>query len=232
MVRKEYDVMQVCLEGHKITGAYSNPEFRQPACEECGSDTIHQCPNCDADIKGRYLGGVIGGTGPEVKEFCDRCGEPYPWADEAEDFTEVDSSVLDNELVERSISQYESGHYQSAVQSAFIVLEERVRDRGNFGRDIHGSDLMTEAFTPERGPLSFGETGSEQEGVMFLYRGAMQSLRNPASHRFIEEVDEEYARDVIHTVNLLLRLMESNTSSDTTSKLEQRAESDAVNSDN
>ena len=50
---------------------------------------------------------------------------------------------------------------------------------------------------------------------MFLYRGAMLSLRNPASHRFIEEVDEDYARDTLHTVNLLLRLVEMNTSSKT-----------------
>ncbi|PAU79990.1 TIGR02391 family protein [Halorubrum salipaludis] len=222
--------MQVCLEGHKITDLYSEPQFRQSACEECGSDTIHQCPKCETNIKGRYKGG-FSGSGPDVKDFCHGCGEPYPWADEAGEFTEVDSSVLDDELVERSVSQYESGHYQSAVQSAFIILEERVRDRGGFGRDIHGSDLMTESFTPDDGPLSFGETGSEQQGVMFLYRGAMQSLRNPASHRFIEEVDEDYARDVIHTVNLLLRLMETNTSSNASSKLEQHPESGVVDSD-
>ena len=90
---------------------------------------------------------------------------------------------------------------------------------------------MTESFTPDGGPLSFGETSSEQQGVMFLYRGAMQSLRNPASHRFIEEVDEDYARDVIHTVNLLLRLMETNTSSNASSKLEQHPESSVVDSD-
>ena len=222
--------MQVCLEGHKITDLYSEPQFRQSACEECGSDTIHQCPKCETNIKGRYKGG-FSGSGPDVKDFCHGCGEPYPWADEAGEFTEVDSSVLDDELVERSVSQYESGHYQSAVQSAFIILEERVRDRGGFGRNIHGSDLMTESFTPDGGPLSFGETGSEQQGVMFLYRGAMQSLRNPASHRFIEEVDEDYARDVIHTVNLLLRLMETNTSSNASSKLEQHPESGVVDSD-
>ena len=47
---------------------------------------------------------------------------------------------------------------------------------------------------------------------MFLYRGAFQALRNPVSHRFVEEVDEDYARDGIHTVNLLLRLLDENTS--------------------
>ena len=64
------------------------------------------------------------------------------------------------------------------------------------------------------GELSFGETGGEKQGVMFLYRGAMMSLRNPASHRFIEQVDEDYARDTLHTVNLLLRLVDMNSVSD------------------
>jgi hypothetical protein len=36
------------------------------------------------------------------------------------------------------------------------------------------------------------------------------ALRNPVGHRFVDEIDEDYARDVIHTVNLLLRVLETN----------------------
>lgn len=203
--------MQVCLNGHKITDYYTeHPEQRQNACEMCGADTIHECPECGTPLKGRLIDGWPGGDGPDVPNHCRECGEPFEWAVEGDDFTEVDSTVLDPELASRAIPEYEDGHYQSAVQSAFIILEERIRGRGDFGRSIHGDDLMTEAFSIDGGPLSFGETGGEKQGVMFLYRGAMLSLRNPVSHRFIEEVDEDYARDVLHTVNLLLRLVEMN----------------------
>lgn len=209
----KYDAMQVCLNGHEITSYYQkHPERRQNACEKCGADTIHRCQECGTTIKGRLWDGWPTADGPDVPSHCRECGKPFEWAKNGDEFTEVDSSVLDDELADRALPEYEDGHYQSAVQSAFIILEERVRDMGNFDRDIHGDDLMTEAFSPDGGSLAFGETGGEKQGVMFLYRGAMLSLRNPASHRFVDEVDEDYARDVIHTVNLLLRLVDMNNS--------------------
>lgn len=131
---------------------------------------------------------------------------------DADDFADVDSSVLDNELESRCLSEYESAHYQSAVRTAFTVLEERIRNKGEFPQRMAGAELALQAFNSDDGALSFGETEGEQDGVMFLYRGAFQALRNPVSHRFVEDIDEEYARDAIHTVNLLLRLLEENTS--------------------
>lgn len=145
-----------------------------------------------------------------------------------EGFSKFDVSVLDEELAKRSVSQYEDGHYQSAVRTAFLILEERVQDKGGFSADDTGANLMTDAFHPDRGPLAFGETKSEKQGAMFLFRGAIQSLRNPASHRTLEEADEEYARDVIHTVNLLLRLLEINNSESSDPILQQVPETGAV----
>lgn len=209
----KYDVMQVCLNGHKITDRYaSSPEFRQSSCDQCGADTIHECPECGTSIRGKYdVPGVVSLTsGPDPKDYCHECGEPYPWADQAEDFANVDSSVLDPELADRALSEYEDGHYQSAVRTAFVVLEERVRSEGEFRESDHGADLMTEAFRPD-GPLAMGQTEAEKEGTMLLYRSAIMALRNPTGHRFVDEIDGDYARDVIHTVNLLLRVMPTST---------------------
>jgi len=208
-----YDVMQVCLNGHKITDKYlSSPQFRQSKCDQCGEDTIHECPECGTPLRGEYLvDGVIDMTpGPDPKEYCHECGTSYPWADEGEEFTDVDSSVLDDELAAKALTEYEDGHYQSAVRTSFVVLEERVRDLGGFRESDHGTNLMTEAFHPA-GPLAMGKTESEKEGTMLLYRSAVMALRNPVSHRFVDEVDEGYARDVINTVNLLLRVIDSDT---------------------
>lgn len=77
-----YDVMQVCLNGHQITDSYnSNPEFRQNYCEQCGAETITECQECGANIKGDYkVEGVIApGSNTDVPDFCHECGEPYPW---------------------------------------------------------------------------------------------------------------------------------------------------------
>lgn len=106
------------------------------------------------------------------------------------------------------MTEYEDGHYQSAVRTSFVVLEERVRELGGFRESDHGASLMTEASHPD-GPLAMGKTESEKEGTILLFRSVVMALRNPVSHRFVNEVDEDYARDVIHTVNLLLRVMDS-----------------------
>jgi hypothetical protein len=78
----EYDIMQVCLQGHKITEYYSSqPEHRQNYCEQCGSETITSCQECGADIRGNYdvEGAAVVGSETDVPSYCHDCGEPYPW---------------------------------------------------------------------------------------------------------------------------------------------------------
>lgn len=77
-----YDVQQVCINGHQITASYSeNPVFRKDHCPACGKITIHKCPNCDNDIKGKYVNPKVAviGVKTKVPHYCDNCGEPFPW---------------------------------------------------------------------------------------------------------------------------------------------------------
>lgn len=120
------------------------------------------------------------------------------------------SNEFEEELTRRCLPQYESGYYQAAVRNAFTVLEERIRNKGNFEQELTGTELVLEALNPEEGELAFGETKGEKDGVMFLYRGAFQALRNPVSHRFMDEIDDRYAYSIIHTVDLLIRLLDEN----------------------
>jgi hypothetical protein len=82
---EEYDVQQVCENGHKITGCYSiGREDRQEFCQKCGEKTITACPNCGAEIPGDPIGEGITGErysleSADVPSFCRNCGEPYPW---------------------------------------------------------------------------------------------------------------------------------------------------------
>jgi len=78
-----YDVQQVCLNGHQITGNYDrSPEFRKKFCSICGEKTIHKCPECNCPIKGDYhfvnVVGVRDST-PPVPTHCENCGKPFPW---------------------------------------------------------------------------------------------------------------------------------------------------------
>ena len=113
------------------------------------------------------------------------------------------------DLVEVSEEHFQRGDYDDAVRNAFILLEEQIRDEGGYSQDKTGSDLATEAFN-EGGPLSFGETDAEIEGVMHVYRGAFMSLRNPASHRFLEDLGRDEAHSILSFANLLLMWLDDN----------------------
>jgi len=101
----EYDVMQVCLNGHKITGILKlAPEFGKKHCSECGAATITKCPKCETDIRGTYRVG-FSTSDVKVPAFCHGCGEPYPWtaarlkaaqelADESEELSEEEKQML------------------------------------------------------------------------------------------------------------------------------------------
>src|SRR5262249_51239708 len=82
-----FDIAQYCLKGHLITGeAFTHPEKRSDYCETCGSKTVENCPNCNAQIRGYYIP-------PETSfyvdmrpnrrvragPYCHACGKPYPW---------------------------------------------------------------------------------------------------------------------------------------------------------
>lgn len=103
----QYDVGQVCLNGHGITGSVkSSPEFMKKFCDKCGAATITACPSCDAEIQGRYKSsGVISVRNYEPPAYCKNCGKPYPWTEakiqaakelafELEDLSDGDKQIL------------------------------------------------------------------------------------------------------------------------------------------
>jgi hypothetical protein len=78
-----YDVQQVCENGHQITyGYHQRPEERKEFCQLCGAPTIITCPSCGEAIRGgkfeysqrKTLEGLA-----FVPSYCPNCGEPYPW---------------------------------------------------------------------------------------------------------------------------------------------------------
>ena len=78
-----YDLMQVCENGHKITGyGESAPEELVKNCKTCGAATLTNCPRCGAAIQGckhdpeSDLCDLDYSTPPE---FCHSCGGPFPW---------------------------------------------------------------------------------------------------------------------------------------------------------
>ncbi len=82
-----YDVQQVCENGHQITGCYHIGEGeRQEFCQKCGAPTIIACPICNKEIQGDKLGEDWDGYWDSVESaivpsYCSNCGKPYPWTE-------------------------------------------------------------------------------------------------------------------------------------------------------
>lgn len=118
------------------------------------------------------------------------------------------ASIFDDQLSSRCAHHFEQENYEEAVQNALKTLEVKIREAGDFSKDDYGDNLATDAFNPEDGPLSFGETKGEKEGVMFLYRSAFKTFYNPTKHRFLGDLDKEQAYHILCFVNMLIKMLE------------------------
>ena len=113
-----------------------------------------------------------------------------------------------------AVPEYADGHYQSSVRTAFRVLEEWIREEAGFSQDNTGMGMAEDAFSPDHGPLTFSEVDAEKKGWMFLYAGGFGALRNPPSHRDEESIDQQRAMQILHYVDLLLDVLETEAAED------------------
>ncbi len=123
----------------------------------------------------------------------------------------ADVTNLDAELKRRCLPILGAGStdptlWDSAVRTAIVVLEERIRraagiaDQGSTGRD-----LVNDVFA-EKGTLAGRfESGSERSGYRDLYAGVVGVFRNRYAHRLIDPTPEDGGALIVF-VNLLLKM--------------------------
>jgi len=97
--------------------------------------------------------------------------------------------------VARAVTKlFQDGHYANAVEDACKVLDLLVKMRS--GRlDLSGTELMLNVFSPKAPHLVFNQLQtethkSEQQGMMYLYAGAILALRNPRAHELLADHPE------------------------------------------
>lgn len=99
--------------------------------------------------------------------------------------------------------------YIDAIRRAGVVLEMRLRKTiGGDGpeRFKQGVDLVDYALIPGSGRLIISDHPAEQEGVRMLFRGAVQFVRNPPSHKKLQYTELE-ARQAVGLIDYLLSLL-------------------------
>jgi uncharacterized protein (TIGR02391 family) len=114
--------------------------------------------------------------------------------------------------VARACSQlFNDGHYAEAVENACKVLDIIVKMR-SMRMDPSGTELMQLVFSPKSPILKFNEQQndsekSEQQGMMFLFAGAMLAIRNPRAHGLVQDHPEN-AVEYISFISMLAKSLD------------------------
>jgi uncharacterized protein (TIGR02391 family) len=109
-------------------------------------------------------------------------------------------------ILEASQDLFVDGHPWEAVFAAAKTLVNYVKDRS--GRhELDGAPLMRTVFSANNPILAFNDLRDqtdrdEQEGMMHLFEGAVQAIRNPGGHSF-PEGSQQRAVEYISFLSLL-----------------------------
>jgi len=125
----------------------------------------------------------------------------------------ADVTNFDDSLKQRCLPMLGAGAadpmlWDSAVRTAGVILEERLRDVGKISdSNIIGRDLVNRVFG-QAGTLASKFTSSaERDGYRDLFAGVVGTIRNPSAHRFVDPTPDEGGATLVF-VNLLLKKLE------------------------
>lgn len=118
-------------------------------------------------------------------------------------------------IVETSKALFEDGHYANAAQDAFVEINSRLKKihrilvPNDTARD--GQDLANYLFTPKNPLLQIcditDQTGKDtQQGLQFLFSGAIAAFRNPKAHENIRIDAEEAMRRLMFASLLMCKI--------------------------
>jgi uncharacterized protein (TIGR02391 family) len=97
------------------------------------------------------------------------------------------------------------------VRDAFVAVEVAVRAAAGCKPSDFGDPLIEKAFHPDTGVMGDRDTSKpkkEREGLMTLFKGAMNTYRNPVSHR-TPNLEIEEAKDQLLLASHLLRIVDA-----------------------
>ena len=110
-------------------------------------------------------------------------------------------------LIERVSPELVKNNPQAAIEHAFTVFEDYLRQRIGAGPEIYGQNLINQAFG-KNGILIFSSIENEDNGVRNLMAGAYATFRNPRKHRIIED-DISTALSILSLVDLMIRMIDN-----------------------
>jgi hypothetical protein len=142
--------------------------------------------------------------GQGYSQLPDALPDPYN-----EDETEADLPIAYHRTVVKiATPQMQSGHWRNAILDCFIALDEAIRSKCKLPDDVYGDALAAIAFKSKGGHLRLYENVSQQDGLMYLFKGAV-TIRNGFAHKSkLKPKSEEEACELLAFISMLFRLLD------------------------
>jgi uncharacterized protein (TIGR02391 family) len=103
---------------------------------------------------------------------------------------------------------FHSSHYRQAVLDVFIALVEDVKMRSG-KHDMDGKALMQHVFSVRNPVLRLSTLSAEQGGLIHLFEGAVQGIRNPKAHSIQVTPEEDEALQWLGFASALFRRLDT-----------------------
>lgn len=113
---------------------------------------------------------------------------------------------VEHPILKERLSRLANAPLDTIIREAGVIFESSLRAAGNVSSGQIGVKLVDELLEPG-GKLVFSSHGGEQQGVQYLFRGAMQFIRNPPMHKIID-YPESVAKQYIRLIDALLLLLD------------------------
>lgn len=122
---------------------------------------------------------------------------------------QLEQIIKNDKLLSKCLNTFNDDEFETAIFSAYKLLEEEVRTKAMLGADDYGVVLMTKALHPDNGKLRIPtcQLHQEQEGVYNLFKGSIAFFKNPSSHRTVNYDDRLITMKIITLAELLLQIL-------------------------
>jgi uncharacterized protein (TIGR02391 family) len=122
----------------------------------------------------------------------------------------LENFVINEELLKKCQDLFNGGEYETAVFSAYKLIEVRIREKAGLAPDDIGTKLISQAFKANEGKLRIPtcKTAAEEIGILNLFAGAIMTFKNPTSHRIVDYENPRIALQILVFSELLLNLIQ------------------------
>ena len=106
-----------------------------------------------------------------------------------------------------AMGYFENEHYRPAILDTYIGLIEAVKNKSNV-KDKDGSPLMDFVFSPSKPILKVSDDKDEQQGAMWLFKGAVMYVRNANAHKLTQWEDAQKALEWLSMASALFYIIQ------------------------